>query len=166
MKVPLSLKTYGMKNIGLLPVTDEAKNRLNEFALQYKRFAKIYVEVVSFENDRIIVRVEQKEQVNGKQLSKNDLTERVKDMFKDEIPANWKLTVSAVDFDRKDIDTVSDEWINKKMDQFNLKAKHLVGYTGIDKATISLILSGEKQLTKWQKVAFYYFFKYQEMSKF
>lgn len=155
-----------MKNIGLLPVTDEAKNRLNEFALQYKRFAKIYVEVVSFENDRIIVRVEQKEQVNGKQLSKNDLTERVKDMFKDEIPANWKLTVSAVDFDRKDIDTVSDEWINKKMDQFNLKAKHLVGYTGIDKATISLILSGEKQLTKWQKVAFYYFFKYQEMSKF
>ena len=156
-----------MKNIDLLPISAESKKRLNEFALQYKRFARIVVDVVSFEANRLIVRVEQKECVNGsKQLTKPELEQRVKDMFANEIPLDWKLTISAVDFDRSDIDNVTPEWLEGKMEKLNIKAKHISTYTGIDKSTLSSILSGAKELTKWQKVAFYYFFKYREISEF
>lgn len=155
-----------MKNIELLPLTTEAKNRISEFASQYRKFARIIVEIVSFSKNRLIVRVEQKELVNGKQLTKQELEKRVRELFINEIPKDWKLTISAVDFDRGDIDNVSIEWICNKLERFELKAKQLSTYTGIDKSTISLILNGQKELTKWHKLAFYYFFKYLEVSKF
>ena len=96
-----------MKNIELLPISEEAKKRLNEFATQYKRYAQVLVEVVSFNEGRLIVRVEQKELVNGKMLTKKELVDRVRKMFEGEIPADWKLTVSAVDFDRKAIEGIN-----------------------------------------------------------
>ena len=87
-------------------------------------------------------------------------------MFKGEIPDDWKLTVSAVNFDRKDIDSITPEWIKRRMECLKLKNKHLSNYTGIDKCTVSLLLSGDKELTKWHKVALYYFFKFYEVSHF
>lgn len=154
-----------MKNIELLPLTGEAKKRLNEFALQYKRFAGIVVEIVSFDDNRLIVRVEQKE-ADVKQLTKVELEQRIKEMFAGEIPVEWRLTISAVDFDRRDIDSVNVPWIMASMERHSLKAKHLSTYTGIDKSTLSILLNENRELTKWQKVAFYYFFKYYDVSGF
>src|SRR3712207_6996686 len=51
------------------------------------------------------------------------LTERVREMFKGEIPDDWKLTVSAVNFDRKDIDSITPEWIKRRMERLKLKNK-------------------------------------------
>jgi len=155
-----------MKNIELLPINDEAKKRLNESALQYRRYARIIIEIVSFDAGRFVVRVEQKELVNGRQLTKKELEQRVKDMFKGEVPDDWKINISAVDFDRQDIESITPEWITNKMEKLNLKAKHVSTYTGIDQPTLSTLMSGDKALTKWHKVAFYYFFKYRELSDF
>ena len=155
-----------MKGIDLLPISAESANRLREIALQYKRFAKIYIEIISFSDNRVIVRVEQKEFVNKKHLTKPELVERVREMFSGETPSEWKLTVSAVDFDRSDIESIDSAWISRRMEKLNLKAKHLSTHTGIDKSTISVILSDSKELTKWHKVALYYFFKYYELSNF
>jgi hypothetical protein len=155
-----------MKQIDLLPISAEQKKRLNTFAALYKKNAHIIIEVVSFENDRVIVRAEQKNLVNDKKLNKKELTKRVREMFKGEIPDDWKLTVSAVDFDRKDIDAINSEWINEKMKHLGLKSKTVSTYTGIDKYTLSALLNGNKDLTKWHKVAFYYFFKYHEVAGF
>lgn len=155
-----------MKNLDLLPLSAESKKRIEEFARQYQRYGHIFVEVVSYSEDRLIIRVEQKDIVNDKLLTKKDLTERVREMFKGEIPVDWKLTVSAVNFDRKDIDSVTIDWVKRRMEKLGLKSKHLSNYTGIDKCTISSILSGEKELTKWHKVALYYFFKYYEVANF
>ena len=155
-----------MKNLDLLPLSVESRKRLNEFAMQYKRFAHIVVEVISFNEGRLIVRAEQKDLVNETLLSKKELTERVREIFKGEIPNDWKLTVSAVDFDRKDIDGVNVDWIKSRMEKLGLKNKHLSNYTGIDKCTVSSLLAGERELTKWHKVAMYYFLKYYEVAKF
>ena len=86
--------------------------------------------------------------------------------FDGEIPAEWKLTVSAADYDRADIDAVDAAWINRRMERLGLKNKTVSGHTGIDKCTLSSIINGNKELTKWHKVAFYYFFKYYEAAKF
>ena len=155
-----------MKNLEILPLSAESKKRIEEFARQYQRYAHIAIEIVSYSEGRLIVRAEQKDLVNDKFLSKKELTERVRDMFKDEIPEDWKLTVSAVNFDRKDIDGITLDWIKKRMERLGLKNKHLSNYTGIDKCTVSSILSGDKELTKWHKVALYYFFKYYEGANF
>lgn len=155
-----------MKQIDLLPLSAEKKKRLSTFAALYKKNAHIIIEVVSFENERLIVRAEQKDFVNGKKLNKKELSERVRDMFRGEIPDEWKLTVSAVDFDRKDIDAINAGWINEKMAKLGLKNKTVSSHTGIDKCTLSSIINGEKDLTKWHKVAFYYFFKYYEVARF
>ena len=110
--------------------------------------AHVIIEVVSFSEDRLIVRAEQKDLVNSRFLSKKELNERVREMFKGEIPENWKLAVSAVNFDRKDIDSITIDWIRRRMEKLGLKAKHLSNYTGIDKCTVSSMLSGDKDLTK------------------
>ena len=155
-----------MKNLELLPLPAESKKRIDEFARQYQRMGHISIEVVSYNEGRLIVRAEQKDLVNDKFLSKKELTERIRDMFKGEIPDDWKLTVSAVNFDRKDIDGITIDWIKRRMERLGLKSKHLINYTGIDKCTVSSLLSGDKELTKWHKVALYYFFKYYEVANF
>ncbi|MFR7463953.1 MAG: hypothetical protein ACLUVG_00620 [Phocaeicola vulgatus] len=156
-----------MKNLDLLPLSPEVKKRLDEFARQYARMAHIVIEIVSFSEGRLIDPCwSRRDLVNGQFLSKKELHERVREMFKGEIPEDWKLTVSAVNFDRKDIDGITVEWVRKRMEKLGLKAKHLSNYTGIDKCTVSSILSGDKDLTKWHKVALYYFFKYYEVAQF
>lgn len=144
----------------------EGKKRLAAFAQQYRRMAHVAIEVVSFDDGRLIVRAEQKDMVNDKFLTKKELTDRVREMFRGEIPEEWKLTVSAVDYDRKDIDAVSPAWIKSRMEKLGLKNKHVSNYTGIDKCTVSLLLAGEREMTKWHKVAMYYFFKYYEVARF
>ena len=138
-----------MKNLELLPLTSEQKKRIKEFASMYKRMAHIIVEIISFNNNRLIVRVEQKDMVNDKFLTKKELSQRVRDMFEGELPEDCKLTVSAVDYDRKDIDAVDCNWAKQRMAKLGLKNKQLSTCTGIDKCTISSLLSGEKEFTKW-----------------
>ena len=155
-----------MKNIDILPLDPAAKKRLAAFANEYRKMARIYIEVVSFMNGRLIVRAEQKEAVNERILTKTELSERVREMFAGEIPADWTLTVSAVNFDRRDIAAVDADWITGNMQRLGLRAKDIVNHMGLDKSEASLILAGERNLSKLGKAAFYYFIKYHEMSIF
>ncbi|MDR1982111.1 MAG: hypothetical protein LBQ39_10925 [Tannerellaceae bacterium] len=155
-----------MKNLDLLPISEESKKRLTTFARMYRQNAHVVIEVVSFNDNRLIVRAEQKDAVKDRYLGKKELSERVRELFKGEIPDEWKLTISAVDFDRKDIDAVSVDWVKGRMLKLGLKNKHISTHTGIDKCTVSSIINGDKELTKWHKIAFYYFFKYYEVANF
>ena len=100
-----------MKKIEILPLSTEAKKRLSTFAGQYRRMGRLFIEIVSFDGSRLIVRAEQKERVGEKTLSKAEIEQRVRAMFEGEIPPEWKLTVSAVNYDRADIDAVDAEWL-------------------------------------------------------
>ena len=155
-----------MKNLNLLPIEEEKKKRLETFARAYKQNARIYMDIISFEGNQLIVRVEQKEMVGDRYLNHNELIQRTRDMFKGEIPDDWKLIVSAVDSNKEDIDAINPTWIAKRMKQLGLKGKHISNRIGIDRSTISSLLTGEKELTKWHKATFYYFFKYNEVSYF
>ena len=155
-----------MKNLNLLPISEEKKKRLATFARMSKQGARIYVEIISFDKDQLVVRVEQKEMVNGNFFNHKELIERTREMFNGEIPENWKLIVSAVDSNKEDIEKINPQWIVKRMKQLGFKGKHISSRIGIDRSTISSILTGEKELTKWHKAAFYYFFKYNEIAQF
>ncbi|GHU96205.1 hypothetical protein FACS1894156_6990 [Bacteroidia bacterium] len=148
-----------------LPLPTEKVKRLENFARMYK-FGGIVIEPISFVDNRLIVRAEQKDVESSKILSKSDLEERARDVFLGEIPEDWKLTISAVNYSRTDIENVTPMWINTTMSKYGIKPKHITTYTGIDKSTVSTLLNGEKELTKWHKTAFYYLFKYIEHSNF
>jgi hypothetical protein len=154
-----------MKNLNLLPIPEETKKRLTTFSRMYRQNARIFMDILSFDDNRLIVRVEQKENVGGF-LNRKELIERTREMFNGEIPAEWKLIVSPVDSNIEDIDSISPEWITRRMKNLGIKAKHICKSIGIDKSTISSILNGDKELTKWHKAAFYYFFKYSEAAHF
>jgi hypothetical protein len=155
-----------MKNLDLLPIAEEKKKRLKTFARMYRQNARISIEVVSFRENRLVVRVEQKEVMHDHFWSKKELIERTREMFQGEVPEDWKVVVSPVDYDPQDIESVSAHWIVRRMNHLGIKAKHICKSTGIDKSTISSLINGEKELTKWHKTAFYYFFKYQEVAQF
>jgi hypothetical protein len=155
-----------MKNLDLLPVSEKTKKRLTTFSRMYRQNARIFMDVISFDDNRLIVRVEQKEAGENGFLNRKELIERTREMFKGEIPSDWKLIVSPVDSNIEDIDSISPEWITRRMKNMGIKAKHICKSIGIDKSTISSILNGDKELTKWHKAAFYYFFKYSEAAHF
>jgi hypothetical protein len=155
-----------MKNLDLLSIEEEKKKRLKTFARAYRQNARIFIDVISFKDNQLVVRVEQKELVGERLLNHKELIDRVKKMFKDEIPDDWKLIVSAVDSNTNDIEAISPDWIKRRMHNLGLKAKHVSNRIGIDRSTISSILTGEKELTKWHKATFYYFFKYNEAAQF
>lgn len=155
-----------MKNLDILPIAEEKKKRLKTFARMYRQNARIFIDVISFKENRLVIRIEQKELAGGPFLNHRELADRATDMFRGEIPDDWKLIVSPVDSSKEDIETISPEWIKRRMHTLGLKAKHISNRTGIDKSTLSSILNGEKELTKWHKAAFYYFFKYSESVQF
>ena len=128
--------------------------------------AHIVVEIVSYSDKRLIVRIEQKDMVGNILLTKKELMEGAREMFKGEIPDDWKLTISAVNFDRKDIDNLTIKSIKSKMERLGLRSKHLSNYTGIDKWTLSFLFAGDKELPKWHKVAFFYFYNIYEVARF
>lgn len=148
-----------MKNLETLKLDAVHKERINEFAKQYARFAKLQMEVVGSDDKSITVKAFQTEPVNGKYLSQAEIIDRVKKMFDGEISEGIKVHVRPVVFNTTELSNISADYINSKLAQMKLQPKHLVQYLGIDKSTISVILSGEKALTKWQKAAFYYFFR-------
>lgn len=155
-----------MKKIEILPLPTETKKRLSTFAGQYRRMGRLFIEIVSFDGSRLIVRAEQKERVGEKILSKSEIEQRVRAMFEGEIPPEWKLTVSAVNYDRADIDAVDAEWVRATMERLGLRAKHIESHTGISKSTLSILLNGHRPLTRWHKIAFYYLFKHIEFGGF
>jgi hypothetical protein len=147
-----------MKGIELLThITDEQKKLLIHSEEQYKKFARIYFEVLSVDNDTISLKVHQLESNAGKYLSASDLTERAKEVFEGCVPVGRNLHVRAVPF--KFLEVVELDYINKRKVELGLSDIDLSRLLDIRKENLSRILNDVRGLTKWQKSAFYYLFK-------
>jgi hypothetical protein len=148
-----------MKNLELLKFLTQKQVEFIEAAeLQYRRYARIYFKIVSFENDELIIKVWQTEKIDKNYLSGNDLIIRAKELFKGKIPDNVKLHVRPVPFDVLANFTLAD--IKSEMEKLDLQQKDLVKLLNINKTTISLLLSDSRNMTKATKAMFYYLFKY------
>ena len=71
-----------MKGIELLPfLTEKQKELLKTSDMQYKRYARIFISIVGFDNNTVTVKVAQKENDAQKYLSAKELRDRVKGVF-------------------------------------------------------------------------------------
>lgn len=141
---------------------DEAK--VTRMVSDYKRMG-IYIDLVSFEHSILKLKAEQKRYLNDKVLNNEELIDRAKSLFVGKIPEGIEIHVSPVYVDRDELSQVDLYYIEAKMAELELKPSHLCRYLNIDKSAMSVLLSGGRELTKWHKAAFYYFFKQYSLRK-
>lgn len=111
----------------------------------YKR-AGISLEVL----DDDTVKVSQTKLINGYILNQKQLIERGKDVYPDKkiIPVVFSLNVEDITL----------EWIESKMDEFGIKRNDLIKQLAIDRSSLSLIMSGKRELSKPMRATFFYYF--------
>jgi hypothetical protein len=150
-----------MKGLELLTFLTKEQIKLIETSeLNYRRFARVYFQINSFENNEIIVKIWQTEDEDiEKYLSAKDLISRAKDVF-NMIPEDIKIHFRPIPFNSDDLTKFSTDKIRKEMDAMGLQPKDLVKLLCIDKSTISQILSSDRNLSRPSKAMFYYMFKY------
>lgn len=141
-------------------ITDEQRNLLIQSARQYKRFARINIEVVDITDRTLSIKIRQMENQTDKYLSEKDLTKRASEVFEDVIPINYELNIVAVPF--KPINKVNLDYINQKKEELGLTDVDLSRLLNIRQENISRLMNGNRGLTKLGEAAFYYLFKYLE----
>jgi antitoxin component HigA of HigAB toxin-antitoxin module len=150
-----------MKGIELLPfLSNEQKELLETSAQNYKRFARVYFQILEFSSNTAVVKVWQLDNHAEHYLTAKELIERTKEVFgKDVLPAEIRLHVRPIAFKKDELKALTVETIEEKMLQFGLKAKDLVKLLDIDKSSLSQLLSKKRELSRSSKAMFYYLFK-------
>jgi hypothetical protein len=121
----------------------------------------IDVEVVEAENNNIKVKITQSKLLNGYILNQKELVERAKEIFKS---TDLKVKVIPVVFSL-DVDRINVQWIEGKMEEFGISRNDLVKQLAIDKSSLSLILSGNRELSKPMRATFFYYFLTYELNR-
>jgi len=154
-----------MKGIELLPfLTDKQRKLLEASETNYKRFARVYFQILEFSGNAIVVKVWQLDNPAKRYLNSKELIDRTKEVFgSDILPASINLHIRPVPFEKDELKAFTVETIEKKMEQFGLKPKDLVKLLDIDKSSLSLILTKNREMTRASKAMFYYFFKSLEL---
>lgn len=148
----------------LVFLTSDDKKLLQKSEQLYKQHARIEFEILSIsegDNDppEIIIKVWQDENQAEKYLSADELVKRTKDVF-NMIPAYIRVHVRPIPYGRNKLLNYNIEDVRADMEKFGLQQKDLVKLLDIDKASINILLNGGRELTKYQKAMFYYFFEY------
>lgn len=149
-----------MKGIELLPfLTEKQKELLKTSDVNYKRFARIYISVISFRDNTVTVKIAQKENdATGKYLSAKELRDRAKGVFSGILPEGMKLHIGAVPFTPDHLPDITVEWIKEQQQKYGLTDADLAKSVNIDNANLFRIFN-QRGLTKIHKALFYYFFK-------
>jgi antitoxin component HigA of HigAB toxin-antitoxin module len=154
-----------MKGFELLPfLTEEQRKLLETSANNYKRFARVYFQILEFSNNAVVVKVWQLENPTKRYLKSKELIDRTKEVFgSDILPSEISLHVRPIAFEFDELKTFTVETIEEKMKQFGLKSKDLVKLLDIDKSTLSQILKKNREMSRASKAMFYYLFKSLEL---
>jgi len=148
-----------IKGIEKIPLSGNGKKLLEVSENNYKRYARIKFQIVSFDNKELIVKVWQMENPSGKYLTASELIERAKGVFKDVIPPETAIHVRPVPYKKDELRSYSISDVEKEMSALELKPKDLVKLLDIDKSSLSIILNEGREMTKTHRAMFYYLFK-------
>lgn len=148
-----------IKGVEKIPVTPEGKKLLETSEANYKRFARIRFQVVSFDGKELVVKVWQTENPAEKYLSAAELVVRTRDVFKGVVPESVAIQVRPIPFKKDDLRSFTIADVEREMDELGLRPKDLVKLLDIDKSSMSIILNEGRAMTKPHRAMFYYLFK-------
>ena len=103
------------------------------------------------------VKVTQTRLINGYILNQKQLIERGKELYPDSkiIPVAYSLNV----------DDITVDWIESKMQEFGIRRNDLIKQLAIDRSSLSLIMSGKRELSKPMRATFFYYFLTYELNR-
>ncbi len=103
------------------------------------------------------VKVTQARLLNGYILNQKQLVERAKVVFPTAkvIPVVYSLSMEDIDL----------AWIEGRMGEFGIKRNDLIKQLAIDKSSLSLVLSGRRELSKPMRATFFYYFLTYELNR-
>lgn len=151
-----------MKIPELAPLSYDGKKKAQYLIDSYKRLG-IYIRPVKYEHNTLYVQAEQRKFINDKVLTAAELIERGREVFEGKFIVPTKVVVSPIFDNNDELRGVNADYVKGKMNELKLKPSHLYKALGLDKSTVSLLLSGERKFTKSMRAAFYYFFKYKSL---
>ncbi|GHT13969.1 hypothetical protein AGMMS4956_10980 [Bacteroidia bacterium] len=140
-------------------LTNEHKKRLEISERNYRRFGRIYFQVLSYKGNDLIIKVWQRENVAGKYLTAAELTTRARGVFAPLFSAKTIIHVCPVPFEKMDLQNFTLQDAKREMEALSLRPTDLVRLLGLDKSSMSLMLKEDKSLTRAHRAMFYYFFK-------
>lgn len=150
-----------MNHLEKLPLSNERRSQIEFELSQYRRFAHLSVEIAKIDGCNVYVRAEQTHLANGRMLTIDEIRQRIVDVF-GQIDG-YKLHVSASYFNRAEIDSIDAFWFSSQLEKYSLRLRNVSTHTGIDTSTLSTLRNGSKPMTKWHKIALYYYFKFYNM---
>lgn len=117
----------------------------------------IDIEILEADDNSALVKATQKRVGNGFYLSQKQIADRVKSIFEPTgiDPKNVKV-ISLTN--QLDLSLITPEWIDSRMEEFNLKRSDLINHLGIDKTAVSRYLNGTRRMNKMVKSAFFWYF--------
>ncbi len=152
-----------MRNLELLPVEKSIQDQIRLSRDKLFAFAGIKVDILEFDENKLRVRVEQTELKNNFMLNQSQLVSRAGALFAP-LDNKYKIHYVALTYS-PDLSRYDHHWVNDRMAEFKISRNDLIKQMGIDKATLSELLSGNRSLTKFQKAAFFYYFMTYELNR-
>ena len=110
---------------------------------------------VKQDGKKYIIHIAQKDIPTLHIMTHTQLKYRAIDIFQ-EIPIeDFKITTEVYKFDSDKIDY---RYINSAMSELGIERNDIIAHFQMEHSTMSVLLTGKRELTRWQKVAFYHYF--------
>lgn len=154
------METKQKININEIPFTAISRQRINKSISAYAANG-IDISIVEASGADLKVVIEQTRLVNGYILNNKELYERAKEVFKD---TGFRAKIDPVVF-TLNVEDITVNWIEDKMQEFGIKRKDLEKQLAIDKSSLSLIMSGNRELSKPMRATFFYYFLTYELNR-
>lgn len=149
-----------IKRIDLLTgiVSDQDMEKLEAAALLMRRHVSVVFKIKSVESDqkRLIIQVVQDRNAAKKYFTSGELIDKVKNVFGPILP-DWKIISHPVPYLGSEVDVVTPEWIQSKMESLGIKQVDIVNATGVTKSNVAAWVGGLRPMSQPVKAMFYYF---------
>lgn len=123
---------------------------MKEITKSIGRYKAVGIHIEVNEEEKII-KITQKELINGYILTNKELHQRARELF----DKDYKIMPVVFSLDLSEITT---DWINEQMVDLGIKPKDIISQLGVDKSSLSLYLSGKIKMNKLVRSSFYYYF--------
>ena len=154
------METKNLILVNKLPLSESISKVLARSISNYAANG-IEIQITSFVDNIATVIIKQSSLKNGYILNQKQLVERCKEVFSVHgintivVPVVFTLDVSSIDI----------KWIESRMLEFGIKRNDLVKQLAIDKSSLSLVLSGKRELSKPMRATFFYYFMTYELNR-
>lgn len=154
------METKNLILVNKLPLSESISKVLARSISNYAANG-IEIQITSFVDNIATVIIKQSSLKNGYILNQKQLVERCKEVFSVHgintivVPVVFTLDVSSIDIN----------WIENRMLEFGIKRNDLVKQLAIDKSSLSLVLSGKRELSKPMRATFFYYFMTYELNR-